>query len=326
MTGGPVKSAFECDLAVLPLKALLPLKQISDAVRASKKFRTIEQSIEEVGIIEPLVVCQVPDKADRYLLLDGHLRRDILLRKGAKETDCLVATDDEAFTYNKRTTRLGIIQEHLLILRAIERGVPEQRIAKALGVNIALVKQRRNMMRGISPEVGALLNGKAFNPTTFDVLRKMKPARQVEACRLMIAASNYSLSYARAILAGSSNAERNTPARRSRPSVVTSADLALMDRELQDVRKQLTAVEVSYGRDMLDLVVAARYVAQLLDNEKIARYLDDNHPEIGREFRVIVSATLLDVPGGERVDTKPRSSGVNPRRQIPGKLAQGRIE
>ncbi|MBR1133254.1 plasmid partitioning protein RepB C-terminal domain-containing protein [Bradyrhizobium iriomotense] len=294
MTDITIKSAFEADLLMLPLKALLPVRHITDAVRASRKFKTIEQSVAEVGTIEPLVVFHNPDRQGRYLLLDGHLRRDILLRNGVKETDCLLATDDEAFTYNKRATRLGIIQEHLLILRAIDRGVSEQRIAKALGVDVTFIKQRRNLLRGISSRVVTLLKNKPVNPNTFNVLRKMKPSRQVEACELMIAASNYSLSYARAILAGSSNAERIKPARQSRPSMVTSADLALMDRELQDVRKQLTAVEASYGRDMLDLVVAARYVAELLNNRKMARYLHDNHPEIAREFRAIVSATLQE--------------------------------
>ncbi|MDF0520221.1 plasmid partitioning protein RepB C-terminal domain-containing protein [Bradyrhizobium yuanmingense] len=186
------------------------------------------------------------------------------------------------------------MQEHLLILRALERGVSEQRIARALGVDVALIKQRRDLLRGIAPNAVALLKNKSLNPTTFNVLRKMKPTRQVEACELMMAASNYSPSYARAILAGTDNAERIKPARQSRPSVVTSADLALMDRELQDIRKQLAAVEASYGRDMLDLVVAARYVSQLLGNQKIARYLDDNHPEIIREFCIIVAATLRE--------------------------------
>ena len=49
---------------------------------------------------------------------------------------CLVSTDDEAFTYNKRVNRIAIIQEHRMILKAIERGVPEERIAKALNIDV----------------------------------------------------------------------------------------------------------------------------------------------------------------------------------------------
>jgi len=41
--------------------------------------------------------------------------------------------------------------------------------------------------------------------------------------------------------------------------------------------------------DMLDLLIAARYVARLLANRRIATYLGDNHPEIAREFENVTS-------------------------------------
>ena len=59
---------------------------------------------------------------------------------------CLAATDDESFTYNKRISRLATIQEHKMILRAVERGVSEARIAAALNVNIALIRQKRTLL------------------------------------------------------------------------------------------------------------------------------------------------------------------------------------
>jgi hypothetical protein len=31
---------------------------------------------------------------------------------------CLICTDDEVYTYNKRTNRLAIIQEHRMIITA----------------------------------------------------------------------------------------------------------------------------------------------------------------------------------------------------------------
>lgn len=292
MTTQPVKIAFELELATLPLKSLLPTKQVPDVVKSSRKFKTIAKSIAEVGLIEPLVVFHTPDQRGRYLLLDGHLRRDILLQRGLKEAECLLATDDEAYTYNKRVSRLATIQEHFLILRAIERGVSEQRIAKALDVDVAQIRRRRRLLHGIAPEAVRLLRNKIINPATFDVLRKMKPARQVEASQLMVATSTYSASYAKALLAATSSEGRVRPERRNRPAPVTSADLALMERELKDVRKQLAITEETYGRDMVDLVVVARYISQLVGSERVTRYLEENHPEMMKELLAIVSATL----------------------------------
>ena len=79
---------------------------------------------------------------------------------------------------------MAIVQEHFLILRAIERGVSEQKIARALNVNVDQIKRRRRMLTGICPQAVHVLLDKSVNPATFDTLRKMKTSRQIEACGL----------------------------------------------------------------------------------------------------------------------------------------------
>ena len=41
--------------------------------------------------------------------------------------------NDRSYTYNKRINRLAAVQEHRMIVRAVDRGVSEERIAEALG-------------------------------------------------------------------------------------------------------------------------------------------------------------------------------------------------
>ncbi|WP_425618764.1 plasmid partitioning protein RepB C-terminal domain-containing protein [Anatilimnocola sp. NA78] len=62
------------------------------------------------------------------------------------------ATDDEAFTYNHKVSRLPPVQEHFMILRALEHGVSEVRLARALDVDIASMRQKRDMLDGIVPK------------------------------------------------------------------------------------------------------------------------------------------------------------------------------
>jgi hypothetical protein len=124
----------------------------------------------------------------------------------------------------------------------------------------------------------------------------MKPGRQIEACKLMVSASNYSSSYAKALFAATKDCDLRRPAQPKRP-VITSADLALMERELKTVQQDLKAVEASYGSDMLNLMIANRYISKLVGNRVIARYLDENHPEILKEFRAILCATSLNAGG-----------------------------
>ena len=49
---------------------------------------------------------------------------EALRELAAQNALCLISTDDEAYTYNKRVNRLATVQEHFMILRALERGVP----------------------------------------------------------------------------------------------------------------------------------------------------------------------------------------------------------
>src|SRR5205085_739447 len=119
-----------------------PLKLVSGAIKKTPRYAQIVASVREVGIVEPPVIARDTSEPGKYLLLDGHLRIDVLKDMGETEVTCLVSTDDEAFTYNKRVNRLAIIQEHRMILKAVQRGVPEDRIARALNVDIQSIVRK----------------------------------------------------------------------------------------------------------------------------------------------------------------------------------------
>src|SRR3546814_2800051 len=97
------------------------------------------------------------------------------------EVECLVAADDDTYTYNKRINRLAPIQEHRMIQRAIDRGVPRERIADALGLDVQTVRKRTRMLEGICPEAVEILKDMPCPAGTFDILRRMAPMRQMEA-------------------------------------------------------------------------------------------------------------------------------------------------
>jgi ParB-like chromosome segregation protein Spo0J len=160
-----------------------------------------------------LVVARAKGERGKYLLLDGHARYAILVDAGETEIACLVANDDEAFTYNKRVNRLATVQEHYMILRALSRGVSEEKLAKALNVDVQHLRRKRTMLDGICPEAVDLLKDKSVNPVAFEALRKMKPYRQIEVAELMVSAGNYTSSYAKALLAGTKQTDLAKPER-----------------------------------------------------------------------------------------------------------------
>lgn len=290
----PVKASFEPDIVQLPMAAILPLKTIPETVKDSVKFRRIAQSIREIGIIEPIVVSRSKDDPDIYLLLDGHVRYTIMRDDDQPTITCLISDDDEAFTYNKRVNRLATIQEHFMIMRALDRGVSEEKLARALNVEVKHLKRRKTLLDGICPEVVELLKDKSVNPGTFEVLRKMKPYRQIEAADLMASAGNFSSSYAKALLAGTKQDDLARPDVQKKVHGLTPEQMSRMEREMETVTGDFKAIEASYGEDVLHLVVASGYLNRLISNPAIEDYLERRHPELLIEFRAVVAATSLD--------------------------------
>ncbi|RVD58141.1 MAG: chromosome partitioning protein ParB [Mesorhizobium sp.] len=280
-----VERAFEDASLRIPIADIMPLKVLTPAVLKSVKYAQIAASINEVGIIEPPVV--VRDKKDRELfhLLDGHVRVDILAKRGDTEVVCLVATDDEAFTYNKRVSRIAIIQEHKMILKAVEKGVPEERLAKALNVNISNIRQKKALLDGICPESAELMKDKHVPINTIGLLKQLKPVRQIEAVELMIAMNKFTFSYARSLVAATPESQLV----RGKKSVkgLSGEQIALMENESAQLEREFRTIEQDYGTDHLDLVLAIGYVARLLGNARIVRYLAANHADVLSEFQKI---------------------------------------
>jgi ParB-like chromosome segregation protein Spo0J len=266
-------------------------------MKQSAKYQQIAHSIAEVGIIEPLMVAPPRTGESQYLLLDGHMRHAILMDRGETEARCLIADDDESFTYNKRINRLATIQEHYMIVRAVERGVSEEKLAKALNLDLKAIKARRTLLDGVCPEVIELLKDKSINPGTFSVLKKMKPARQIEAAELMCSAGNFTSAYAKALLGATRQADLMHPDKPKRVGGLTPEQMARLERETATVNQDFKALEESYGDDVLNLVVASGYVSRLLGNPAIRRYLEGHYPELLSELQVIVNAASLDQPG-----------------------------
>lgn len=282
-----VRLAFEQTSLRIPLGDIELLRTMPELTRKSVKYGQIAASIREVGIIEPPVVIRLPGKAERYRLLDGHIRIDVLKERGDKDVVCLVATEDEAITYNKRISRMAIVQEHKMILKALEKGVSEERLARALNVNISSIRSKRRLLDGICDEVAKLLQARMVPLNTFRELKKLRPMRQIEVSETMIAMNKFSWSYARSLIAAT---PQHLLVRDKRKIVrgLSDEQVEHMEREATNIDREFRMIEQSYGIDHLDLVLAMGYLARLTENVRVVHHLARHHPELLAEFQRIV--------------------------------------
>ena len=277
----------------LPLTSILPSRKIPDGLFTSRKFKQIVASIEAVGLIEPLSVGK-PNRDKQYILLDGHSRLMALKQLGFDTAPCLVALDDESYTYNNRVNRLSSIQEHVMIRRAVERGVAPERLAKALDVDISQIVKKLNLLDGICPEAAELLRDQVFSANLGAVLRKLKPTRQVECVELMVSANNFTIAYAQALVAATPSNMIVGETKTRRVTGVSADQMAKMEREMGNLQEQFKLAEQSYGQDVLNLVLARGYLAKIMANDSILRHLKKHHLDVLNEFDAIISMTALD--------------------------------
>jgi hypothetical protein len=201
--------------------------------------------------------------------------------------------DDEGFTYNHKVNRLSAIQEHFMILRAIKNGLSEERIARSLDVDVASIRQKRDLLDGICPEAVQLLKDRHHTGNALRELRKVRPMRQIEIAELMCSANNFSVGYAKCLVAASpadllTDAERGKEVRGLSPE-----DISRMEHEMESLGREFKLIEESHGKNVLNLVLVVGYLRKILENARVLRYLTQRHPEILSEFQKLVESRGL---------------------------------
>jgi hypothetical protein len=289
-----VQIGFEGQAINLGLDKLLPTRSVQPEVRKTRKFAQILSSIREIGLIEPLMVTPADPASGLHMLLDGHLRLLAMRDLGLATATCLLSRDDEGYTYNKRVNRLATVQEHYMVLRALERGVPEDRLAKALDINIASLRRKRDLLDGICPEVEDMLKDRNFSADIMRHLRKMKPQRQIECADLMCSMNNFSVNYAGALLAATTSDQLLEPSQTKGLKGLSSAEIARMEQEMSLVQNRFKVIEQSYSNDVLNMVLARGFLNKLVSNKAVASYLQRRQPDLLEEFRSIVKITSLE--------------------------------
>lgn len=287
-----VKPAFEFEGITLRLDKLLPTRAVHEKLKQSMKYRALLASISEVGLVEPLNV--FPQKGGKYLILDGHVRVEALRETGQIEAPCLIATQDESYTYNKRVSHIPPIQANRMILKALSAGVPEERIAKALNLAIETIRSNRRLLQGVCPEAVEILKDKQVALETLSLLKKVKPLRQLEMAEVMTATGTYSATYARALVMTTPREQLEAPGRLKKLSGPKPEDLARIEHEMRVQERDFRMIDDTYNEHVMALTIARGYLRSLLENGRVVRFLAQNFGELLTEFQRIVDADGLE--------------------------------
>ena len=285
-----MKIGFEMRKILLALEDISPMRQIKDLHKGVMRYKKILASIKEVGLVEPLVVYPQKDAPGKYLLKNGHLRYVALKELGETSADCIIATDDECYTYNARVSRLPPIQEHKMIVKAVKDGVSPERLSAALNMPVHVVKASINLLNGIHEQAVELLKDKNISPPAIRLLKRVNGMRQIEIADLMVTHNNFFTGYAEALVLGTVPDQLANPGEPKKKKGMSAEDIARMENEMESLERDLKTVTDNYTENMFTLQTAQTYIKNLLKNAKVIRYLNANHTEIYTEFETIAAA------------------------------------
>lgn len=282
-----IKHGFQGKLMELAVKELFPTKNISISVKQGRKYAQVLASIREVGLIEAPVVAPFK-KGKGYLLLDGHLRIMALNELGVKQVSCLVSTDDEGYTYNKYINRLSAIQEHRMIVKALQSGVSEEKLASALNLDILTIRNKKNLLDGICPEAVDLLKDKVISEHVFRALKKMQAPRQINVAMLMNDQNKFTANYVKALLEATPSHQLVNNGKQKRNNSALLARQARLEEESLALSREIGSLKDQYGTAMIDITSMQAYLKKMLGNDTVANYLREFHEPFYDKFKEVV--------------------------------------
>ncbi|QHM74228.1 hypothetical protein C7M52_00151 [Mixta theicola] len=281
-----IKYCFGNKCVDIPVESLTPSKQLPVNVKLSQKYKQIVLSVKELGLVEPVAVC-FQDSGKVIKILDGHLRVEALKELFIPTVPCIISPDEEAYTYNKHVNRLSVIQEQKMLRIAVEAGVPVEMLSAALGITPTILSARFRLLDGISEEAVVLLSDKHVPRALFEVLKKMKPARQLEVINIMSTLNNYTRRFALSLLQGTPT-EQLVKNKNSRIDTRDhKASIERLEREMAAVQIDTEKLSDDYGCNNLKLVIIKTHIKKLLDNAKVLHWLMDNNPEYLSQLKKI---------------------------------------
>ncbi|MEI7085452.1 plasmid partitioning protein RepB C-terminal domain-containing protein [Pectobacterium versatile] len=272
-------------------------KELPLNIKISVKYKQILSTIEVIGVIEPIVI-YINERSEK-IILDGHLRVEASKDAGLDKIYCLIAEDEESYSYNKYVNRLSVIQEHRMAIQAVEAGVSEERLSTALNTSIKALRTKFKLLDGITPETTALLADRIVPQAIFRVLKKMKPERQHEAVCTMISINNFSRKFALSLLHTTPDEMLKNPGDSKLKQQDIAKNFARMEREMAAMEMETRQLENIYGTNNLKLAVIINHIKKLLGNYAVLNWLVDHNPDYLTQLKKISAIDSLPVSKDE---------------------------
>lgn len=238
-------------------------------------YASILSSIREVGIIQPLVVC-LSNKKGRYKILDGHIRFYALKELNQQYVYCIIANDDERYTFDAQINNLSTFQKAAMISKAVKSNVPLERIAAALAMSEKQILSDMNVTEGLDAKVVAILRTANVTANALKELRKVKNVRQIQIAQHMKAVHNFSFTFVSSLVSSSLPCHFVDPNQRTKNNRVDFTEITALEHESTSLEEQAQKSLEKYNQHIFELSIIIGFLKRLIANERINGYMMRN--------------------------------------------------
>lgn len=286
-----IKQCFDSHFQIYSVELLSQSRVLPINIKFSSKYKQILTSIAEIGLIEPVIIFINDDGTHK--ILDGHLRIEALKDLKIAHAHCLISPVDETYSYNKRVNRLTILQEQKMLQKAVESGVSIDKLCAVLGISSSTLNTRLRISDGIAKEALALLAEKNISQNVFDVLRKIKPYKQIEFVTTMVALNNFTRKFALSMLHALPPEHLIKKVNDDSGNKDIVKTLARLEKEMAALQVETQNIQNEYAENNLNLIIVKSYIAKILRSNDIIHWLYDNKIEYLEVLKQVLGAENL---------------------------------
>lgn len=149
----------------------------------------------------------------------------------------------------------------------------------------------QGIVAGVCPEALAQLAGYRLPDRTVAALRRMVPARQLAAAKVMVGVGNCSGDFARALLAATPASQRADDPRGRRSDPERARRLAKMEKGLMHRQAEARSIACACNDDLYGLAQAASFVRGWMHDNVVRAWLQSHYPCNTIPLRQLVSAS-----------------------------------
>jgi hypothetical protein len=273
----------------LPLVAIIPIRKRTVPKRGYEKLKA---NIKALGLIDPLCVCRDDEK---YYLLDGYIRYQILLELGIAEAPCLVQDRRDFYTPNRQVNNLSRMEEGKMIRNALGK-LDEKTIARHFGLK-SIQPKARVCQKDLHPDTLVALEKGEINRPCARELAFVVPARQAELLEIMRQAGDKSAAFVKTqILKTPPHQRSKRKGRKKTPWERESRNKSELADRLAEINRHFGFFKELFNTYSADLMRLVIHVRDILEDRPLHDWLKVNEPSAYRLFTDTVTERMPPRP------------------------------